>query len=256
MFRTMCTSKTGMIAQQVKLDTISANLSNSTTTGYKSVGVGFTDLLQYSLDRDSIPLRDKQSGMGTGVKATNYYRDNGQGPLVASGLTTDLALDGRGYFRVILPNGTAAYTRDGAFKIDSAGNIVDSNGNRLELNFVNGFSEDNFAFKSDNISIGTDGSVYAADADGRVFKVAEIPVYSAIGDDAFVALGDNLYVPNAGTNVERIGTTKVYQGYLEGSNVDMTTEMTNMIVTQRAFQLASKGVTTADEMWGMINNMR
>lgn len=256
MFRTMCTSKSGMIAQQVKLDTISANLANSTTTGYKSLGVEFTDLLQYSLDRKSVPLNDRTSSMGTGVKATDYFRNNNQGSLLSTGLTTDLALDGQGYFKVILADGTEAYTRDGAFKIDLNGNMVDSNGNRLELNFEPGYNEENCKFKPDNFSVGVDGGVYMTMGNGTVFKVAEIPIYSAIGDDAFISAGKNLYVPNVGTNVERTLDTHIYQGYLEGSNVDMTTEMTNMIVTQRAFQLASKGVTTADEMWGMINNLR
>lgn len=256
MFRTMCTSKSGMIAQQARLDAISNNLANSSTTGYKSVDVGFADLLQYSLDRKSIPINDRNSSIGTGVRATDYFRNNDQGPLISTGLSTDLALDKEGYFKVILADGTEAYTRDGAFKIDANGDLVNSYGDRLELNFEPGYSRANCNFKTDNFTVGTDGSVYIKNGNGTMNKVAEIPIYTAIGDNAFTAVGENLFVPSVGTNVQRTRNTDVYQGHLEGSNVDLTLEMTNMITTQRALQLSSKGVTTADEMWQMINNMR
>lgn len=255
MYRILSTSKSGMNAYQSKIDTISNNLSNSTTTGYKKVDVAFQDLMTETLNRQGYRTNTENTVMGTGTKAVNVPRNNTQGNLQVTGLATDIALDGQGYFKVNLSDGSEAYTRDGTFKIDSLGRLVDANGNKLQMNYVNGFSEDNVQLKADNFSINTSGDVYMK-VNGSYTKVAEIPVYTAVGDSAFASVGQNLFVPTEGANVVRTTTTSMYQGYLEMSNVDMGTEMSDLIVAQRAYQMAGKGITTADEMWQMINNMR
>ncbi|PRR83958.1 flagellar hook-basal body complex protein [Clostridium vincentii] len=255
MFTTLSTSKSGLNAQQTKLDTIGNNLANSTTVGYKRVDVGFQDLLNQSLNRQGIPTLNEDISMGTGVRTSDAFRDNTQGSFTESGVTTDLAIEGQGYFKVTQADGSEVYTRDGAFKIDRLAKVVDGRGNKLEIEYVEGRSEENCNFTTDNLLVDSDGSVYIKE-NGAVNKVGEIPVYSALGDSSFASIGDNLFVPTAGSNVERTANVIIHQGLLEGSNVDITTEFTDMIVTQRAFQLCAKGVTTADEMWGMVNNMR
>lgn len=255
MLRTLWTSKSGMNAQQNKLDTISNNIANSSTTGYKRVDVDFKDLLSESLNRKGYPINNTNASMGTGVKTTDAYRESTQGHLLDTGISTNLAIDGEGYFRVTREDGSYAYTRDGSFRIDGQGRLVDSKGNFLNIEYTNGFTEDTVSFSTSNLLIDTSGGIYTKRGETFI-KVGDIPLYTAIGDDAFASIAENLYVPVEGVQVNRTTEADIYQGFLEGSNVDIATEFTDMIVTQRAFQLSSKGIQTADEMWGMINSLR
>ena len=255
MLTTLWTSKSGLNANQEKLDVISNNIANVNTTGYKKVNVGFKDLISSSLDEWGNPLNDKTATVGSGVKAGNFTKDNSQGDLQTTNQKTDLALDGNGYFKVISSNGTEYYTRDGSFKLDSYGRLVTANGNILEVQYANGYSQNNTGLTADNFTINKKGERFAEN-NGNFEKVGEIAVYTAVGNDAFTSVGDNLFKELNGVQVYRTLDADMYQGYLEASNVDLSQEMTDMIVTQRAFQLSSKGITAADEMWEMINNLR
>ena len=255
MLTTLWTSKSGLNANQEKLDVISNNIANVNTTGYKKVNAGFKDLISSSLDEWGNPLNDKTATVGSGVKAGNFTKDNSQGGLQTTNQKTDLALDGNGYFKVISSNGTEYYTRDGSFKLDSYGRLVTANGNILEVQYANGYSQNNTGLIADNFTINKKGEIFAEN-NGNFEKVGEIAVYTAVGNDAFTSVGDNLFKELNGVQVYRTLDADMYQGYLEASNVDLSQEMTDMIVTQRAFQLSSKGITAADEMWEMINNLR
>lgn len=255
MLTTLWTSKSGLNANQEKLDVISNNIANVNTTGYKKVNAGFKDLISSSLDEWGNPLNDKTATVGSGVKAGNFTKDNSQGGLQTTNQKTDLALDGEGYFKVISSNGTEYYTRDGSFKLDSYGRLVTANGNILEVQYANGYSQNNTGLTADNFTINKKGEIFAEN-NGNFEKVGEIAVYTAVGNDAFTSVGDNLFKELNGVQVYRILDADMYQGYLEASNVDLSQEMTDMIVTQRAFQLSSKGITAADEMWEIINNLR
>ena len=195
------------------------------------------------------------SPIGTGTKTSDWYRDSTQGTLQETLINTDLSIDGEGYFKIITSDGGAMYTRDGAFTIDSNGRVVDNRGNKLELEYVNGYTENTVTFNKDNFLVDKSGQVFIKE-NGTFEKVADIPVYTAIGDSAFLSQGENLFYLAPGVNAERSTDFDIHQGILEGSNVDMASEFSDMIITQRAFQLSSRGITTADEMWGMINNMR
>ncbi|NLK94046.1 MAG: flagellar basal body rod protein FlgG [Clostridiales bacterium] len=258
MLRTLWTSRTGMNANQERLDVISNNLANSSTAGYKKLEIGFKDLLSESLDRRGYPIYDKTSIMGTGTRTTAWYRDGHQGNLMVTEIATDLCIEGEGqYFRLTQPDGTKVYTRDGAFKIDSLGRLVDSFGNKVDIEFDPGRNEENTPFTVDSFMVDTEGYVYRKE--NNIFnRVGKINLYTATGDNAFNSVGNNLFVPAEGADVRivDVDNTRIHQGYLEGSNVDVAQEMTDMIVTQRAFQLSSKSLQTADDMWGMINNMR
>ena len=255
MLTTLWTSKSGLNANQEKLDVISNNIANVNTTGYKKVNAGFKDLISSSLDEWGNPLNDKTATVGSGVKAGNFTKDNSQGGLQTTNQKTDLALDGNGYFKVISSNGTEYYTRDGSFKLDSYGRLVTANGNILEVQYANGYSQNNTGLTADNFTINKKGEIFAEN-NGNFEKVGEIAVYTAVGNDVFTSVGDNLFKELNGVQVYRTLDADMYQGYLEASNVDLSQEMTDMIVTQRAFQLSSKGITAADEMWEMINNLR
>ena len=255
MLRTLWTGKSGMISNQERLDVISNNLANSTTVGYKKVEIGFRDLLMESLDRKGVPLNNKESEIGTGVRTSDWFRNDSQGNLLATTKPTDVAIDGNGYFRIIAPDGEIAYTRDGALSVDGYNRLVDNRGNKLEINFLPGFSEDNVKFTKDNFVIDKSGQLFISEQ-GTLKQVGEIPLYTAVGDKAFMSIGDNLFKPMPGAEVIRARDFDLYQGKLEASNVDIATEFADMIITQRAFELNSRGVKTADEMWGMVNNLR
>ncbi|MBK1812900.1 flagellar basal body rod protein FlgG [Clostridium sp. YIM B02505] len=257
MFRVLWNGKSAMLANQEKLDSISNNLANVGTTGYKRVDVAFKDLMQESLDRQGYSVNDKSSYTGTGVRASSWVRDNTQGQLQETKKSSNLALDGEGYFRVKQADGSVAYTRDGSFKVDSNGNLVDAKGNFLDVEYAAGYDKDNISLQdkisSDNFTVDKQGNITLKESNKIV---GQVPVYTAIGNDAFTSIGESLYVPKNGAQIVKSNDVDVLQGYVENANVDMGKEFADMIVTQRAFQLGSKAINTADEMWGMINNLK
>lgn len=258
MQRILWTSKSAMIAKQEKMDTISNNIANSQTPGYKSVEVSFQDLVGESLDRIGYPVSKNSAGKnttGTGIKASDWVRDNTQGTLTETDQKGDLAIDGEGYFKLIGPNNQAVYSRAGNFSIDGNGRLADSNGNLLDIKYENGYNANNTKFTDDNYSVGENGDIFV-NQNNETKKVGKIELYNAPGDNSFSSIGNNLYVPNSNAKVYKATDSSIRQGYVENSNVDMSSEMVDMIVTQRAFELASKGIKAADDMWGIANNLR
>lgn len=260
MLRILWNSQSAMNAEQEKLDAISNNIANSTTDGYKSEDVGFEDLVYETLNRTGYPNNGnnpKEPINGTGVRATQWIRDTSEGTLQPTGVSTDLAIEGDGYFRVTLSDGTKAYERAGSFNIDTTGTIVDKNGNRLDINLSpegTNLKNSGFTLTKDNFKVGENGDVYVNNNNTSVLY-GKINLYMPIGQTAFRSIGDNLYQPIPGAQVIA-SNAKIKQGVLEGSNVNMATEMTDLIVAQRAFEISSKGVQTADEMWQLVNNMK
>lgn len=253
MLRIFWTSKSSMNAMQNKLDTISNNLANVNTVGYKRLNTNFSDLIYEKVDRLGVPTNKANSQnllSGTGVKVSSITRDNKQGITINTGILTNFLIDGDGYFKVKLANNNDAYIRNGEFNVDSDGNIVDADGDKLEVNLT----DPNFKFRKDNFTVQEDGEIFSKE-NGK--SVGKIKIYNALGDDSFTSIGNNLYVPkdNSVTMYEN-NSAAILQGYSEGSNVDVTQEMTDMIVTQRAFELSSKSLKTGDDMYGIINNLR
>jgi flagellar basal-body rod protein FlgG len=255
MFNIFATAKSGMNAYQEKLDYLSNDLVNSETTGYKSTDVGFKDLLSESLDRKGTPLVNKTAINGTGVKLGISYATNKQGNLSITGGKTDLAIDGKGYFALTQSDGNIVYTRDGNFKIDSNGALVNSNGTKVYIQYENGASEGNPALESNNISIDKDGGITMKVGD-QTARIGSIPIFTAIGDKGFIPIGNNCFTPSSDAQVTLSNNYNVVQGALESSNVDTGEVFSDVILTQRAFQLNSKAITTADDLWSMVNNMR
>lgn len=243
-------SKSGMNANQNKINVISNNIVNANTTGYKRLEVEFQDLVRESLNRHSYPVNMDNTDVGTGVRAANEIRNTMQGALKQSGIKTDLAIDGEGLFRVIRPNNTYAYTRSGEFTVDSSGNLVDDNGNVLDIQFYNN-DYANAGLSSENFSVDKNGQAFAGD---RV--VGKINLYNSTGDNDFLSAGDSLFVAKEGAALDIINGSNIMQGYTEMSNVNLAQEMTDLISIQRSFQLNSKGITVADDMWSMINNLQ
>jgi len=264
MLRLLWNSQSSMNAQQEKLDCISNNIANVNTNGYKKVSANFKDLVYESLDRKGYPVSTNKNGKavlqnGTGVRIGEWTRSNVQGDLTSTDLPTDLAIDGTGYFEMVQPDGSKAYTRAGNFITDASGTIVDESGNRLSIvdaqgnniNKVNG----QYKFNRNNFNVDEKGLV-TIKAGGGDLPVGKVKIANVMGDNSMISIGDNLFAAKPGAQV--IGSTdySIKQGFLELSNVDIATEMTDMLITQRAFQLSSSTLKTADEMWQMANNLR
>ncbi|CDI49782.1 flagellar basal-body rod protein FlgG [Clostridium tetani] len=283
MLRVLWSGRSAMYAQQEKLDAISNNIANVNTEGYKRQDVSFQDLMNETLDRRGYPVNEEGNRNlihGTGVKTGPWIRDNTQGTLNNTGSSTDFAIDGNGYFKVF-SNDKEYYIRAGNFNLDNKGNLVDKNGNILEIdrNIENIIDEDEeydfdddyyddyddydddfgerqrrTPLTKDNFYVEKDGRVYLKDAK-KPRLIGKINVYDAVGENAFISVSDNLYKPVEGVNPEAVNSD-ILQGYVERSNVKMEKEMSDMIVSQRAFEFSSRAVKAADEMWGMINNLR
>lgn len=251
MYGMMNVSKSGMSANQNKINVISNNMVNSTTTGYKRLEVEFHDLVREGLNRDSYPVNKLNTNIGTGIRSGNEIRNTMQGSLKQSGIKTDLAIDGEGLFRVIRPNNTYAYTRSGEFAIDSSGKLVDDAGNVLDIQFYNNNSYATAGLTNENFTVDKTGQVYAGNE-----LIGKINLYTATGDNDFLSVGDSLFVTKDGANLNVVNGSSMMQGYTEMSNVNLGQEITDLISVQRAFQLNSKGITVADDMWSMINNLQ
>jgi flagellar basal-body rod protein FlgG len=273
LLRILWSSRSAMSAQQEKLDSISNNIANVNTEGYKKVDVTFKDLVYETLNRSGYPTNEANGASsinGTGVRTTEWIRDTKQGNLTETGESTNLAIDGQGYFQVELPEKNAdgsiktAYTRSGTFNIDRDGTLVDKNGNKLTVDFYDNTLPEDKLFTKSNFKIDEKGVILKTDELGTK-EIGRINLYNVSGQNTLKSIGSSLYaVKTESVNGVEVPVEKPYvvqdssirQGFLELSNVDLTKEMTEMIMTQRAFELSSKAMKTADEMWGMSNNLR
>lgn len=259
MYRILWNGQSAMNANQIRLDAISNNIANMSTTGYKRVDVNFKESLKESLERRGYPSEGKDAFTGTGVIAGPLQKEHYQGVLLRTDITTDFALDGAGMFKIIDSNGSEFYTRDGSFMTDVNGDIVDSAGNKLEVEYTQEYlnlkNSGEVSLKGGKFLVDKEGNIDIKHKEGFV-RVGKIPLYETTGSDSYVSVGANRFLPADGAVMRRSSGTSIYQGALEASNVDVGQEFSDMILTQRAFQLGSKSITTADEMWSMVNNMR
>lgn len=259
MLRALYSSASGMEAQQLNLDVIANNLSNVNTTGFKKSKIEFQDLLY---DTTRAPGAEQgnnaqlptgiQIGHGAQVAATSKIFTEGE--LTQTGERLDIAVQGDGFFQVQMPDGTLAYTRDGAFKTSSTGQITTSDG----LPVLGGFQP--IAAGTTNITIAPNGQVSTTGANGN--QSFQVQISRFANPSGLQSLGRNLYVETPASGTPETGTPSeagfgsLQQGYLEMSNVKVVEEMVNMIVAQRAYEVNSKAVQAADEMMQQSNNLR
>ncbi len=257
--RALDIASTGLTAQQTNVDAISQNLANATTTGFKAERPEFADLLYQDLRRAGNNSTDQGTilpvgiQVGLGVKTAAISRDTGQGTPKATENPLDVMVQGRGYFQVQLPDGSTAYTRDGAFKLSPEGTIVTSSGyvvqpaitvpnNAVSMN-VNGSGE---------VEVMLQGQITPT-------QLGQLQLATFVNPNGLEALGDNMYVetPASGNalvnNPGLDGTGTLLQGYLETSNVNSVTEVTNLIVAQRTYEMNTKVLTAVDKMLQSLN---
>jgi len=251
-------SKTGLSAQDTALTTTSNNLANVNTTGFKRERAVFQDLL-YQIKRQPGGLTSQDSELpsglqvGTGVRVVGTAKEFTQGSLQVTEQPLDMAVNGRGFLQVLLPDGTISYTRDGQFQLNSNGDIVTANGHPLEPAIT---VPDN----TSSITIGTDGTVSSlVTGDTAPTVIGNITTVDFINPQGLEAIGNNLFRetgasgdPQEGTpGLDGLGTLE--QGMVESSNVEVVEELVNMITTQRAYEMNSKVVSTADQMLQYIS---
>ncbi len=261
MDKTLRTAATGLTAQQRYVEIISNNIANVNTTGFKKVRPEFQDLLYESLRpaganrRMNVePLNEVQIGSGTELTATTKMF--GQGDLQATSNKFDLAINGEGFFMVRKPDNSIAYTRDGSFSVDRNGQLVNSQGYLLDP----GISVPDDAV---DIQVSRDGGVIAILENGVDEQtLGQIELARFINPAGLRSLGENIYTetPASGNAIiEQPGfnnTGEIIQNHLEASNVSIVDEMVNMITAQRAYELNSKSVTTADTILGTAVNLK
>ncbi len=246
-------AKTGLDAQQTRMTVISNNLANVNTTGFKQDRAVFEDLLYQTIRQpgaQSSTSTQLPSGLmlGTGVRTVATEKMHTQGNVISTGNALDIAIQGRGFFQVLKPEGEIAYTRDGTFQVDSTGQVVMSNGYPLEPSIT-------IPDQAVSITVGTDGTVSVLQS-GQTSPsiVGNIELADFINPTGLQPLGENLFSETSASGTATTatpGTTgvgTVISGALETSNVNVVTELISMIETQRAYEMNSKAISTADQM--------
>ena len=263
MMRSLWTAASGMTGQQFNIDTISNNLANVNTTGFKQMRADFEDLLYQTQKLAGTPATEDTvvpTGVqvGHGVKPGATQEIFTQGALQSTGNPADLAIEGEGFFRVVQFDGTYGYTRDGSFKIDSNGQLVTSDGYKLspEVILPEGFINDSLAISQDGRI-----TVKVAGSDDPI-EVGQLEIYRFVNPAGLEAIGQNLLkVTNATGRPDPgrpgfDGMGKVQQRFLEMSNVSVVKEMVNMIVAQRAYELNSRAIQTSDSMLATATSLK
>lgn len=253
MIRSLWISKTGLEAQQLNVDVISNNLANVSTNGFKRQRAVFEDLLYQQLRQPGAQTSQQTqvpSGLqiGTGVKPAATVRLFTNGSLQQTSNPLDVAINGQGFFQILLPDGTTAYTRDGSFQLDNNGQMVTSSGFALQPSIT-------IPPNSTNITIGADGTVTVTQSGATTpVQVGSIQLANFINPAGLQSRGENLFVETAASGPPQVDTPGtnglglLNQDFVETSNVSVTEELVNLITAQRAFEINSRAIQTSDEM--------
>jgi len=246
-------AKTGLDAQQTRMSVISNNLANVNTTGFKQDRAVFEDLLYQTIRQpgaQSSTSTELPSGLllGTGVRTVATEKLHTQGNIIQTDNALDIAIQGRGFFQILLPDGSLAYTRDGTFQVDSTGQVVMSNGNPLEPSIT--IPQDTLS-----ITVGSDGTVSILQSGQTApTTIGNIDLADFVNPTGLQAIGENLFKESGASGTAVTGTPgltgigTLIGGALESSNVNVVTELINMIETQRAYEMNSKAISTVDQM--------
>jgi len=260
MIRSLWIARTGLDAQQTQLDVIANNLANVSTNGFKRGRAVFEDLLYQTLRQPGAQSSQQTQvpaglQLGTGAKPVSTARIFTQGNLQKTDNPLDVAVQGNGFFQVLLPDGTTAYTRDGSFQKDNQGQIVTSDGFPVQPNIT-------IPANALSISIAQDGTVTVTQpGSAATTQIGTLQLATFINPAGLQSIGQNLFLETAasgtptpntpGTN----GAGTVAQSYVETSNVNVAEELVTMIQTQRAYELNSKVVSTSDQMLGRLTQL-
>ena len=252
-------AKTGLDAQQTRMTVTAHNLANVNTTGFKRERAEFEDLL-YQQGRQAGAQSSQQTQLptgletGTGVRVVATEKLHTQGNLLQTGNALDVAIQGRGFFEILLPDGTSSYTRDGSFQVNAQGELVTASGYAVQPGIT-------IPDGAQSITIGSDGVVSVQQVgDASPVQVGSLGVVDFINPAGLQSRGENLFLETAASGAPQAGTPglsglgSLVQGSVESSNVNVVEELVNMIETQRAYEMNSKAISTTDEMLQYLNN--
>ena len=260
MIRSLSIAKTGLDAQQTQLDVVANNLANVGTTGFKRSRAVFEDLMYQNLRQSGGQTSDQTrmpSGLqlGTGVRVVATERIHTQGNSTKTDNQKDLMINGDGFFQVLMPDGTAAYTRDGSFQADQNGQLVTASGYPVQPAIT-------LPPNATSMTVGRDGTVSVVQAGSAAsVQIGQIQLATFLNATGLQSSGENLYVEtdsSGGANQSapgQNGAGTLAQGYVESSNVNVVEELVNMIQTQRAYEINSKAVKTSDEMLARLSQL-
>ncbi|MDD6161378.1 MAG: flagellar basal-body rod protein FlgG [Campylobacteraceae bacterium] len=261
MVRSLFTAATGMIAQQTQVDVTSHNIANVNTMGYKKNRAEFADLMYQVMSYAGTPTSTTTTHptgieVGLGVRPQAITKIHSQGYFKETGNNLDMVIAGNGFFQVQMPDGTTAYTRNGAWKLDSDGNIVNDDGLQLVPNIT-------IPADATQISIGIDGTVSVLQPGAaEMQQVGQIEIVNFINPAGLHSSGDNLFLETGASGAPIIGIAgqdglgQIKQGFVEMSNVQLVEEMTELITGQRAYEANSKAITTSDSMLQTTNELK
>ena len=273
MLKSLANSWTGLRAHQQMLDIAAHNLVNVNTVAYKEKRVSFADLPARNLTERRLPVAGEPptpARSGRGVVLSSVTSSYEEAPLDFTGNNFDLAVAGEGYFRVIMPDGSYAYTRAGNFTLDAEGNIVTANGRPLDLHLT----VDNWSgVDLSTLEITPGGEIYARSMEEAglpeagysphaAVKLGEVPLYRFVNPQGLSYIGDNLVLPSAASGPPLEGRAgeegfgEIRQGFLEKANVDLGRQMVMLIRGQRALQASARTAVTADELWALTLNVQ
>jgi flagellar basal-body rod protein FlgG len=260
MIKSLWTAKTGLEAQQTKMDVIANNLANVSTNGFKKSRAVFQDLLYQNM-RQAGGRNDMQNVLpaglqiGSGVRPVATERIQTQGSLEQTGNSKDVAIDGKGFFQVLMPDGNNAYTRDGSFQVNESGQLVTADGYPVQPAVL--IPQDALS-----ITIGKDGVVTVTQpGSNESTQVGQLSLSTFVNPAGLQSIGDNLYLETSASGMRNESTPglngagRLDQGYVETSNVNVVEEMVSMIQTQRAYEINSKAVQTSDEMLAKLSQL-
>jgi flagellar basal-body rod protein FlgG len=252
-------AKTGLDAQQTRMTVTSHNLANVNTTGFKKGRAVFEDLLYQNVRQvGAATSQDTQAptglSLGTGVRVVATEKNYTQGNMQQTGSALDVAVNGRGFFQVMLPDGTLGYTRDGDFQTNAQGELVTASGYRVQPGIT-------IPDGAQSVTIGKDGVITVAIAgQAAPTQVGSIQIFDFVNPAGLQPRGENMLVESAASGAAQGGTPGlnglglVEQGALESSNVNVVEELVNMIETQRAYEMNSKAISTTDQMLEYVTN--
>jgi flagellar basal-body rod protein FlgG len=252
-------AKTGLDAQQTRMTVISNNLANVNTTGFKQGRAIFQDLLYQNVRQvGANTSQDTRAPtglhLGTGVRVVATEKLYTQGSMTATGKSLDLAVQGRGFFQVLLPDGSTAYSRDGSFQMDAQGQMVTNTGYQLQPPI-------SIPDNATSVTVGADGTVSATLANASTpTQIGQIQLVDFVNAAGLQPRGENLLLESASSGPPQVGTPglnglgTVVQGSLESSNVNVVEELVSMIETQRAYEMNSKAISSTDQMLGYLTN--
>ena len=261
MIRGLYTAATGMNSMQHQIDVTSNNIANVNTTGFKQDRAEFQDLMYETLNytagqTSQTSINPTGIDVGLGVRISGIQKNFSEGDLKLTSNPLDLATQGKGFFQITLPSGETAYSRNGAFKLNAEGSIVNASGYSLSPEIV---VPDNVT----NLAVAKDGTVTAKDPQtGTIVDLGQITVADFVNPAGLTPLGESLYMKNDASgdvlegnpNEEQFGS--IQQGMIELSNVKLVNEMVDLITAQRAYEANSKAITTTDSMLDTVNRLK